>query len=205
MAAMRLIIATGNAGKLAEFREALEPIGWTVEGLDAHAVRLPPETGSTYEENAALKAATVAQSTGLPALGDDSGLEVDALRGEPGVYSARYGNRRDDLERNLFLLENLKHTPAPRGAKFVSVLAIAFPDGHIETFRGEVRGEILEGPSGDGGFGYDPLFLVPELGRTFAQLSLEEKRRVSHRGRALEKLVEAYRDAPTRGPANGRA
>jgi XTP/dITP diphosphohydrolase len=195
---MRLIIATSNPGKLAEFREALDPLGWQLEGLDANKVRLPPEDGSTYEENAALKAASVASATGVVALADDSGLEVEALGNEPGVYSARYGHRTSDLERNLFLLENLKRVPPPRRARFVSVLALAFPEGHIETYRGEVEGEILEGPSGEGGFGYDPLFLVPSLGRTFGQLSLEEKRRVSHRGRALEKLLAAYRDGPPR-------
>ena len=193
---MRVLVATGNAGKVIEFREALERLGWELEGLDGLGITLPEETGSTYEENAALKAAFVATKAGLPALADDSGLEVEALSGEPGVYSARYGNRSSDLERNLLLLDNLRLTSAPRRAKFVSVVALAYPNGDMRQYRGEVEGEILEGPRGEGGFGYDPLFLYPPLGRTFAELSVEEKRGVSHRGQALQALAEAMGSTP---------
>ncbi|HEX2864410.1 MAG TPA: RdgB/HAM1 family non-canonical purine NTP pyrophosphatase [Deinococcales bacterium] len=189
---MRVLVATGNPGKVVEFREALERLGWDLVGLDGLDLTLPEETGTTYEENAALKAAFVATKTGLPALADDSGLEVEALSGEPGVYSARYGNRSSDLERNLLLLDNLRLTPAPRRAKFVSVVALAFPNGDLREYRGEAEGEILQGPRGEGGFGYDPLFLYPPLGKTFAELTVEEKRRVSHRGQALQALAEAF-------------
>lgn len=196
MRRMRVVVATTSAGKLTEFREGLAGLGWTLEDLTAHGVRMPAEDGLTYEENAHLKAATVSHATGLPALADDSGLEVDALGGEPGVRSARFGNLSSDLERNLLLLERIRDAPAPRLARFVSALALAYPDGHLETYRGEVEGEILEGPRGPGGFGYDPLFLVPSLGRTFAELSVEEKRLVSHRGRAIEALWDAHRRGP---------
>ena len=195
---MRVIIATGNEGKLVEFQEGLAPLGWELLSLRGFGVRMPPEDGSTYEENAAIKAASVCKATGEVALADDSGLEVEALGGEPGVYSARYGDLGSDLERNLYLLERVRHVPPPRRAKFVSVLVLAYPDGHMESYRGEVEGELLEGPSGDGGFGYDPLFLLPSAGRTFAQMSVPEKREVSHRGRAIAALREAYRHGPPR-------
>ena len=186
----RVVLATSNRGKVREFQEALSALGWTLEGLP-DGLQLPEETGSTYEENAALKAAFAAHALNLPALADDSGLEVEALAWEPGVYSARYGGKGSDRERNLLLLENLRGTPGPRRARFVSVIALAWPDGRLESYRGEVYGEILEGPRGSGGFGYDPLFLYPPLGRTFAELSVEEKRAVSHRGRALAAMREA--------------
>jgi XTP/dITP diphosphohydrolase len=187
---VRVVLATANAGKVAEFEEGLAGIGWTIEALPP-GIELPEETGSSYEENAALKAAFTAHALGLPALADDSGLEVEALAWEPGVYSARYGNRASDRERNLLLLENLRRMPHPRRARFVSVLALAWPDGRLRSYRGEVNGEILEGPRGSGGFGYDPLFYYPELDRTFAELTVEEKRAVSHRGRAIAALREA--------------
>lgn len=197
MAAMRVIVATTSAGKLAEFRDGLAALGWTLEDLSGRpGLRMPAEDGVSFEENAHLKAATIAHATGLPTLADDSGLEVDALGGEPGVRSARFGNRKTDLERNLLLLDRLSAVRAPRLARFVSVIALAYPDGHLETYRGEAVGEILEGPRGAGGFGYDPLFLVPALGRTYAELSVPEKRAVSHRGRAIELLLEAHRDGP---------
>ncbi len=188
----RVVVATSNAGKVREIAEALSPLGW--ELLPLGPVVLPPEDGATYEENAALKACAAALQTGLPALADDSGLEVAALNGEPGIYTARFGNRDSDLERNLYLLERLKKA-RDRHAKFVSVLVLAYPDGHLEHYRGEVEGEILEGPRGEGGFGYDPLFLLPE-GRSMAELSVAEKRATSHRGRALAALMDAHRSGP---------
>jgi XTP/dITP diphosphohydrolase len=129
--------------------------------------------------------------TGITTIADDSGLEVDALDGAPGLYSARYGNKDSDLERNLYLLTNLQHVPMPRNAKFVSVIALAFPDGRCETYRGECHGEILEGPRGDAGFGYDPLFYSPELGQTFGEADVAAKRTISHRGNALRALAAA--------------
>lgn len=194
---MRVLVATENRGKLLEFEEGLAPLGWTVASLDGIGVRLPPETGISYEENAFIKAAFTAAVTGQPSLADDSGLEVEALGGEPGVFSARFGNLSNDHDRNLYLLERLKGVRAPRRAKFVSVIVIAFPTGWTQTYRGEVAGEVLEGPRGTGGFGYDPLFFVPELGKTFAEVPLEEKRAFSHRGRALEKVVSAFQRRTT--------
>jgi XTP/dITP diphosphohydrolase len=189
---MRVILATSSAGKLLEFEEGLAPLGWELLGLSQFNVPMPPEDGATYEENAMIKAATIALATKTVALADDSGLEVEALRGAPGVYSARFGNKKTDLERNLYLLENIKNVPQPRKAKFVSVIALAHPDGFVESYRGEIEGVILEGPRGEAGFGYDPLFLVPDLDKTFAELTVQEKREISHRGRALEALLKAY-------------
>jgi XTP/dITP diphosphohydrolase len=190
---MRVILATSSAGKLLEFEEGLAPLGWELLGLSQFNVPMPPEDGATYEENAMIKAATISLATKTVALADDSGLEVEALRGAPGVYSARFGNKKTDLERNLYLLENIKNVPQPRKAKFVSVIAVAHPDGFVESYRGEIEGVILEGPRGEYGFGYDPLFLVTELDKTFAELTVQEKRRISHRGRAIEALFQAYR------------
>ncbi|WP_034386040.1 RdgB/HAM1 family non-canonical purine NTP pyrophosphatase [Deinococcus sp. YIM 77859] len=190
---MRVVVATGNPGKVREIAEALEGLGWQLEGLNG--VPLPEETGTTYEENAALKACAAAVATGLPALADDSGLEVSALGGQPGVYSARFGHRSSDLERNLYLLERLRGVQ-DRRAKFVSVVILAYPDGHLETYRGEVLGTLLEGPRGENGFGYDPLFVPDGDTRTFAEMSLAEKRVISHRGRALAALLQAHRSGP---------
>jgi XTP/dITP diphosphohydrolase len=191
MPAMRVIVATNNHGKLVEFREALEPLGWELLSLDGFGVKLPPEDGFSYEENAFIKAAYTSAVTGMATIADDSGLEVDALDGAPGLYSARYGNKDSDLERNLYLLTNLQQVQMPRRAKFVSVIALAFPDGRCETYRGECHGEILEGPRGEAGFGYDPLFYSPELGQTFGEADVATKRTISHRGNALRALVAA--------------
>lgn len=198
----RVVVATGNAGKVKEIQEALEPLGWQLEGIGN--LPMPEETGATYEENAALKACTIALATGLPALADDSGLEVEALGGEPGVYSARFGNRPNDLERNLYLLERLRDKKNRR-AKFVSVVVLAYPDGVVEEYRGEVPGVILEGPRGSSGFGYDPLFMPYGETCTFAELSLEEKRAISHRGKALEALKAAHQRGEARQEYPGTA
>jgi XTP/dITP diphosphohydrolase len=195
---MRVILATSSQGKLLEFREGLAPLGWELLDLSQFNLPMPPEDGATYEENAMIKAASISLATKTVALADDSGLEVEALNGAPGVYSARFGNYKTDLERNLFLLENIKNVPQPRKAKFVCVIALAHPDGFVETYRGEVEGVILEGPRGEAGFGYDPLFLVTELDKTFSELSVKEKRKISHRGRALEALFRAYQSGNPR-------
>jgi len=190
---VRVLVATSNAGKLRELQLGLKPLGWELLSLNERPLQLPPEEGATFEDNALLKAAYAAHRTQLPALADDSGLEVEALGGEPGVYSARYGNKGSDLERNLYLLERLKGVPPEaRRARFVSVLALAYPDGEVELYRGEVEGYILEAPRGEKGFGYDPLFLVPETGKTFAEMEAEEKQAFSHRGRSLKALLEAH-------------
>jgi XTP/dITP diphosphohydrolase len=189
---VRVLIATENPGKLLEFEAALAPLGWDVGSLEGLGIKLPPETGVSYEENAFVKAAFVTAVTGEVALADDSGLEVEALGGQPGIFSARFGNLNTDHDRNLYLLEQLKNVAAPRRAKFVSAIVMAFPTGWTQTYRGEVEGELLEGPRGQGGFGYDPLFFSPELGKTFAEASTDEKRKVSHRGRALDRVIESF-------------
>ncbi len=194
---MRVFLATTNPGKLRELKRGLAPLGWTFVTPDELPYTPPEETGMSFEDNALLKAAAAAQQTGLPALADDSGLEVDALGGEPGVYSARYGGFRRDVERNLYLLERLKGVPPEkRTARFVAVLVLAYPDGHVEVYRGETEGRILEAPRGHLGFGYDPLFFVPEAGRTFAEMLPDEKARYSHRGKAIRALLEAWKHGP---------
>ncbi|PNY80211.1 RdgB/HAM1 family non-canonical purine NTP pyrophosphatase [Deinococcus koreensis] len=187
---MTVVVATSNAGKVREIEEALSGLGWQLEALSG--MTLPPETGMTYEDNAALKACAVALSTGKVALADDSGLEVEALGGQPGVYSARFGGVNSDTERNVHLLNKLR-TATDRRAKFVSVVIVAYPDGHLESYRGELRGTLLEGPRGENGFGYDPLFVPDGETRTLAEMTVAEKRAISHRGQALGALLEAHR------------
>ncbi len=185
----RFVLASHNAAKLREMRRILGELGIRVLSQQEAGVDVEPEeTGTTFEENAVIKAVAVMEASGLPALADDSGLMVDALGGAPGVYSARYGGGHDrsDAERNALLLKNMEHEEQ-RGAKFVSVIAVAYPDGRILTARGEVRGEIAREERGENGFGYDPLFRLPD-GRHMAELSGEEKNAVSHRGNALREL-----------------
>lgn len=189
---MRIVLASNNPGKLREFREALSDLGLELVAMEAVGLRaLPSETGFSYAENALLKAAAAALYSGLPALADDSGLEVEALLGAPGLYSARFGGEGlNDGERIAYLLSQLKETPREaRAARFVSVMALAMPSGTFEVFEGSCLGTILLGPRGDGGFGYDPVFYSPELDKTFAEADPSEKRRVSHRGRALAQLA----------------
>ncbi|MBX6396085.1 MAG: XTP/dITP diphosphatase [Alicyclobacillaceae bacterium] len=190
---MKVLLATKNRGKAGEFQELLRPFGWELITLDAFPGYEPPqETGHTFCENAAIKAVAAARTLGLPTLADDSGLEVDALGGAPGVYSARFaGPRATDEENNRLLLAKLAECSAetPRTARFVCCLALAWPDGNVQTFTGEVRGRIVDRPSGTRGFGYDPLFWCPEIGKTFGEASAEEKNSVSHRRRALEALI----------------
>jgi len=189
----RLLIGTGNPGKQREYRELLT-------GLDLDLVvpddldPVPPEpdeTGATYAENASHKARAYAAATGLGTVADDSGLEVDALRGAPGLRSRRFfGDDATAAERNeklLALLDGVKQ----RGARFVCVTALAWPDGRVELFDGEVRGDIGLAPRGEQGFGYDPLFVIAGDGRTMAELPPDEKHRISHRGLAAAK-VRAY-------------
>ncbi|HAA32486.1 MAG TPA: non-canonical purine NTP pyrophosphatase, RdgB/HAM1 family [Cyanobacteria bacterium UBA8553] len=179
-----LVLATGNPGKLGEIQAYLE-------GLDIELALKPDEleieeTGDTFLANACLKASQVAQATGEWAIADDSGLEVDVLDGAPGIYSARYG--KTDPERIERLLGELGNE-LDRGAQFVCVVAIASPDGAIALqAEGICRGEILLAPRGTGGFGYDPIFYLPEQGLTFAEMKPEMKRRFSHRGKAFESL-----------------
>lgn len=151
------------------------------------------ETGTTFAENAYLKAKAVMEATGLPALADDSGIAVKALGGAPGIYSARYGGdpTLDDWGRLQLLLQNTAQVPdGQRQAKFVAAIALVYPDGRQIAVQGEVHGELLRQPVGEGGFGYDPIFYYPPAGKSFAQLTAEEKNQVSHRARALRSLVE---------------
>ena len=191
-AARKLVLATGNAGKVTELRGAVEGLGIDVlSAADAGVHDFPAEDGSSYDDNALLKAAHVATRTGVPALADDSGLEVDALDGAPGLHSARFGGEGlSDGERVAHLLARLRRVPEERrGARFVSVLMLATPSGVARRFHGTCEGRILEGPRGTGGFGYDPVFWSNDLGKAFGVCTPEEKRSVSHRGRALDAFV----------------
>jgi XTP/dITP diphosphohydrolase len=185
---MVLVFATRNPHKLIELRHALAGLALEIRAASdyPHAPEVE-ETGATLLENALLKARAVHAATGELALADDTGLEVDALDGAPGVASARFAGPDQDYARNLaLLLDRMRGVPEPRrGARFRTVVAIRFPDGREACAEGVCEGRILEGRRGDGGFGYDPVFLVPELGRTFAELTLAEKDAVSHRGRAM--------------------
>jgi XTP/dITP diphosphohydrolase len=186
-----LYCATSNPGKLREFRGVAGP-GYTIAPLpDLGQIPAPEETGTTFEENATQKARYYAQlGNGAAVFAEDSGLEVDALGGAPGVYSARFaGPDADDAANNRLLLERMKDA-ADRRARYVAVIALVLPDGGLHTFRGTVEGEILRQPRGAGGFGYDPLFYFPEFGATFAEVTAERKLMVSHRGRAAEKMME---------------
>ena len=191
-----LLIATNNAGKLSELACLLSDSRHRILSLSDARIDLDvAESGSTFEENAALKARTYAQESGTLTLADDSGLEVEALGGEPGVLSSRYaGEGATDEQRIAFLLQKLNNiSVAYRGARFRCVLALAAPGGPVELYEGECYGRILDAPHGTNGFGYDPIFLVDGLGRTMAELTAEEKNRVSHRGRAANRVVEALR------------
>ena len=183
---MKVVLASHNQKKMVEMKAILSQMG--VEVLSQAEVGMdlePEETGTTFEENARIKAQAVMQATGLPAIADDSGLMVDALGGDPGVYSARYGGPGlDDTGRWQLLLKNMAGE-SNRACKFVSVICCAFPDGGEVMARGECPGILAQGPSGDGGFGYDPIFYLPQLGKTMAQLTPAEKNLISHRARAL--------------------
>lgn len=192
---MKLLIATTNPGKVAEFREMLGDLRFEYTDLSQHPrIDAPEETGETFEANAQLKAAYYSTKFGLVTLADDSGLAVDALGGKPGVHSARWAEMNNagkgDAANNTLLLQQLRDfPPEKRSARFVCALALANPDGDIlTTVRGEVKGQVLPEPRGENGFGYDPLFLIPTLGRTTAELPSAEKHRISHRGQALRQL-----------------
>jgi len=193
---MELVVATGNAGKLREIRHLLEGTGIVVKGLsDFSGISDIVEDGETFEANARKKAETVARITGLPTLADDSGLEVEALGGAPGVRSARYaGERATDVQNNAKLLKELEALPdLSRAGAFCCAMAFCPRPEECTVFFGRVEGVILDAPRGEGGFGYDPLFLVREYGKTMAELSLETKNRISHRGQALRQAITYIR------------
>jgi len=181
----RLVIASGNTGKIAEYRDLLAGAG--VE-LIAHDTEVE-EVGGTYAENAQMKADAAAKQSGLPSLGDDSGIEVEALGGFPGVKSARIAPTQE--ERIAELLRRLEGVPRPWNARFVCVIALAAPGKETQFFEGESRGEVIPESRGDAGFGYDPIFLVPRTGKTFGEMPLEEKRKYSHRAAAARALLES--------------
>ena len=196
---MKIVLASKNAHKLKEISRITEKFGFELVlqsqlGIDMDV----EENGTTFEENSYIKAKAVCDVTGLPALADDSGIAVDALGGEPGIYSARYGfdESLDDWGRLLLLLKNTENVPdGSRQAQFVCVITLVMPDGQTIQARGEAHGELLRAPAGEGGFGYDPIFFYPPLNKTFAELSAEEKNKVSHRAVALKGFYEKLKEA----------
>lgn len=197
---MKIVLASRNAHKIKELYAFLSPVDPSIEILsldDIGFVGDIEENGTTFEENALIKAQAVA-SMGYIGIADDSGLAVDALNGAPGVYSARYaGEHGDDHKNNMLLLENIKEVPdAQRTAQFVSVIACAFPDAACTPIvcRGECPGTILHAYRGNGGFGYDPLFFFEPFGKTYAEMTPEEKNSISHRANAMAKFISAFRE-----------
>ena len=188
---MKVVLASKNAHKLQELQDILSAQGVEVILESAAGVDVEvEETGTTFEENSLLKARAVMEASGLPAIADDSGLMVDALNGAPGVYSARYGGPGLDVAgRYRLLLENMRGV-LDRKCRFVSAITLCMPSGDIVTARGECPGTLAYAPQGENGFGYDPIFFVPEKKKTFAQLTAEEKNAISHRGRALQLFQE---------------
>ncbi len=183
----KLFIASKNKGKIKDFENLFK--SYEIESLLDYSIDDVEETGTTFTENAFLKAKTISEELNIVVISDDSGLECSALNGAPGIHSARYAKDHDDLANNKLLLENLKGKN--RSAKFVSVICLYYPNGDHYLFRGEVEGIILEEFRGTGGFGYDPLFFIESLHKTFAQMEIAEKNKISHRARAIEKLTNS--------------
>ena len=189
---MDIVIATNNLGKVKEFQSLLAPYGYTVKSLkDFPEIAEVEETGTSFEENACMKAEYLAKVLDCLVVADDSGLEVDALNGEPGVYSARYAGLEKDDEKNLQLvLENLKDVaPENKTARFICVMALAKPGELTKTYRGVCEGMIIDEKKGTNGFGYDPIFYFPEYACTTAEMTCEQKGKISHRGKALRLLI----------------
>ncbi len=184
-----VVAATNNKNKLREFIEILAPLGYKVISLKEVGIEIDiEETGSTFEENSLIKAKAIMEATGKAALADDSGLVVDALGGEPGIYSARYCEGTDS-DRVAYLLEKMKDIPdTRRTARFVSVVTLCFPDGDVIQARGTCEGLITREPKGENGFGYDPVFYVEQYKKTLAEVSADKKNAISHRGNALFEL-----------------
>ena len=194
---MRVVFATKNRGKVKEAQEKLKMFGVEVIPIDEVAqVKPPEETGETFCENAYQKAVYYAEKIKLPVIAEDSGLEVEALGGKPGVYSSRFaGEKATDRENNLKLIEELRKKGLESSpAKYVSFIFLAFPERYGLWSEGEVKGKVVTEPRGTGGFGYDPLFIPEGYSRTMAELPLNEKNRISHRGKALERLLKAILD-----------
>lgn len=206
-----IVVASHNAGKIAEIADLIGPFGFSAKSAKDLAFIEPDETGTTFEENAAIKALASAKASGLPALSDDSGLVIDALDGAPGVYTANWAEREDGTRDFPWAMEKVEKAlaergatePAQRTARFVSVLCLAWPDGHTEFFRGEVEGTIAWPPRGSAGFGYDPIFQPEGHERTFGEMTADEKHgwkpgdaaALSHRARAFKLFVETCLEA----------
>lgn len=206
-----IVVASHNAGKIAEIADLISPFGFAAKSAAELKFDEPDETGTTFEENAAIKALASARAAGLPALSDDSGLVVDALDGAPGVYTANWAEREDGSRDFVMAMEKVEKALQDRGAvnssqrtaRFVSVLCLAWPDGHTEFFRGEVEGQVVWPPRGSKGFGYDPVFQPEGHDVTFGEMSAEEKHgwkqgdthALSHRARAFKLFVETCLDA----------
>jgi len=193
---MKVIMATNNMDKVREIRQMLEGSDIDIIPLNEAGIDVRiDETGTTFEENAAIKACTVRDLSGQITIADDSGLEIDFFDGAPGIYSSRFMGEDTSYDvKNAAILEKMKDVPdEERGARFVCAMVIAYPDGHEETFKGIFEGRIAYEIKGKEGFGYDPVFYLPDRGCTSAQLSPEEKNAVSHRGQALRKVIEALK------------
>jgi XTP/dITP diphosphohydrolase len=186
-----LLIASTNQGKLREYREILSELPIDLKTLGDLGITFEvEETGITFRENATLKARAYGQASGMVTFAEDSGLEIDALGGEPGVYSARWGNTSDYAVKDQMILERLRNVPTEgRTARYVSEAAVVDCAGAVWNYRGTVEGRIASTPAGDGGFGFDPIFEVPQFGRTMAQLSPEQKHAISHRGRSTRRAL----------------
>ena len=201
-----IVVASHNAGKIREIEDLIGPFGFSAKSAAELKFDEPDETGTTFEENAAIKALASAKASGLPALSDDSGLVIDALDGAPGVYTANWAEKEDGTRDFAMAMEKVEKALADKGAsdakdrtaRFVSVLCLAWPDGHTELFRGEVEGTVVWPPRGDKGFGYDPVFQPEGYATTFGEMSAEEKHgwkpgdatALSHRARAFKIFVE---------------
>ena len=195
----RIVIASHNPGKVREIGELLEPLGFSVVSAGELGLPEPEETGTTFAENALIKARAAAAASGLPALADDSGLCVDALDGAPGIHSARWGGPEKDFDMAMRLIEEKLQAagavePDQRKAHFTCALALAWPDGEAKVFEGEVHGRLVWPPRGEKGFGYDPVFVPEGHEITFAEMEPEQKHAMSHRARAFEKLVAWLQD-----------
>ena len=196
---MKVVLASKNPHKLVEISKITEKFGFQLVLQSELGVDIDvEETGTTFEENSFLKAEAVMKATGLPALADDSGIAVDALNGEPGIYSARYGfdESLDDWGRLQLLLKNTEHVPdGQRQAQFVCVITMVTPEGQTIQARGEIHGALLREPRGENGFGYDPIFYYPPAGMSTAEMPPEEKNKVSHRGNALQVFYQKLKEA----------
>jgi XTP/dITP diphosphohydrolase len=188
----RLVVASHNPGKLVEISALLEPYGVEAVGASALGLIEPAETGSSFEENAELKAKVAARASGLPALADDSGLVVPALGGKPGIHSARWAGAAKDFAAAMGRVQRLLGGLKDRRAFFVAVLALAWPDGRVETFRGEAHGTLVFPPRGGRGFGYDPIFLPEGGSETFGEMQPEAKHKISHRAKAFAAFAKAW-------------